>query len=175
MFRRRNGFSLVELVIVIVILGVIAAIAIPRISSGSKNAGDASLKANLSTLRNAVDWYYSEHNNSFPAAKGDGAAAANSFAAFESQLIQYSDATGKVSDTKSSAFPFGPYVRTAIPKLPVGAKSGNNKVYISSGSGPLAADTSQDAGWCYNSTTGQIIANCGDSEVGNEGTKYNSY
>ncbi len=103
---------MVELVIVIVILGIIAAIAIPRISSGSRNAGESALKANLATLRNAVDWYYTEHHNTFPGVKTDGANAAGSADAFISQLAKYSNSAGAISLDKDTAFPYGPYIRS---------------------------------------------------------------
>ena len=137
---KKKAFSLIELVIVIVILGIIAAIAIPRIGSGSKNAGESALRANLASLRNAIDWYYSEHNNFFPGAKGDGGTgAADSAEAFINQLIMYSDADGNVSDAKGAAFPFGPYIRGTFPALPVGANAGKNGVTVVNQAGLLAA------------------------------------
>ena len=172
---KRRGFSLVELVIVIVILGVIAAIAIPRISSGSKNAGDAALKADLQSIRNAIDWYYGEHNNTFPGAKGDGTNAADSAEAFTNQLTQYSDINGDCSTTKDADHPFGPYLRGSFPKLPAGSKVGNANVKVFTDGAPLTADTAQDAGWFYNDTTGQLIPNCADTEKGNDGVAYNLY
>lgn len=166
---RIRGFSLVELVIVIVILGVIAAIAIPRISSGSRNAGDAALRANLQSIRNSIDWYYSEHNNTFPAAGSDNGTT------FVEQLTMYSKADGTTSTDKDSSYPFGPYLRGKFPKLSVGAKAGNASVYVVTSTTPLAASPGEDAGWVYNSTTGQIIANCADLEKGSDNISYNQY
>lgn len=73
--QKGPGFSLVELVMVIVILEIIAAVAVPRITSGSRSASESALRANLQTLRNAIDWYYVEHKNTFPGAKHNGVAA----------------------------------------------------------------------------------------------------
>ncbi len=171
----RKGFSLVELVIVIVILGVIAAIAIPRISSGSKNAGEAALRANLQSVRNAIDWYYSEHNNKFPAEEGDGVNAADTELAFKTQLLQYSDAGGFTSTTKDAAHPLGPYLRASFPKQTVGAKAGNSKVYVVGVATALTPDLGQDAGWVYSTTTGQIIPNVDAAETGADGLKFVEY
>jgi len=170
-----RGFSLVELVIVIVILGVIAAIAIPRISSGSKNAGEAALRANLQSIRNAIDWYYGEHHNTFPGANGDGTNAAGTQEAFLSQLLAYSDASGNTSTTKDAAHPYGPYLRSPFPKLPVGQKAGNGNILVSNTTDPLAPDVSQDAGWVYSTATGQFIANCAATEVGADSVPYYQY
>ena len=172
-----RAFSLVELVIVILILGVLAAIAIPRISSSSKNAGESALKADLQTLRNAIDWYYGEHKNQFPAAIGDGVNAANSAAALISQLTQYSDAAGVVSANKAVAFPFGPYLRRGFPNLPAGANAGKGSLAAEIGVvslvTPLAATPGDGNGWSYNTLTGEIIANATDT--GNDGKTYDQY
>ena len=174
---KKRAFSLVELVIVILILGVLAAIAIPRISSSSKNAGESALKADLQTLRNAIDWYYGEHRNTFPAAVGDGVNVANSAAALITQLTQYSDAAGVVSANKVAAFPFGPYLRSGFPNLPAGANAGKGslaaEIDVVNLTTPLASAPADGTGWHYNTLTGEIIANA--TEIGNDGKAYDQY
>ncbi len=169
----KRGFSLVELVIVVVILGIIAAIAIPRISSGSKNAGESALKADLATVRNAIDWYYGEHNMSYPGAKGDGSNAAGTADAFINQLIEYSDKDGNVSANKSSSYPYGPYIRGKFPALPVGTNAGKRTVTVVDQASPPTASPGDGTGWVYNVQTGQIIAN--DTGTGNDGVTYDNY
>ena len=63
---RNHSFSLVELVIVLVIIGVIAAIAVPRITRGATKAGATALMADLAVLRCAIEYYRAEHEGSFP-------------------------------------------------------------------------------------------------------------
>ena len=171
--RKNRAFSLVELVMVIVILGIIAAIAIPRISSGSRNAGESTLRANLTDLRNAIDWYYSEHHNKFPGQVGDGINTDDSEAAFINQLTMYSDANGTVSPNKDPLFPFGPYVRGSFPTLPVGVNKGKATVNIVSRAGQLTATPGDGKGWVYNTKTGEIIANANDTA--NDGTTFDAW
>lgn len=52
-----KGFTLVELLIVIVILGILAAIVISRFTGATKDAKETSLKANLSGLRSQIEIY----------------------------------------------------------------------------------------------------------------------
>ena len=173
--NQRKGFSLVELVIVVVILGIIAAIAIPRISSGSKNAGESALRANLATLRNSIDWYYGEHYATFPGVKAAGGAngEAGTVEALVSQLTMYSKADGTVSADKDPAFPYGPYIRGEFPNLPVGTNAGESTVTVLDQITPLASTPADGKGWVYNLATGQIIANA--SETSAEGTTYDGF
>ena len=151
---RRQGFSLLELVIVVVIIGIIAAVAIPRMSRGTAGAADSSLSSNLAVMRNAIDLYATEHGGALP-----GATTA------ASQLTLYTNSSGATSATKTSEYLYGPYIRQ-IPPLPVGAKKGENGV---------AAANADGIGWIYNSATGDIAANCTDSETDQAGKKYNTY
>jgi len=175
---KRTGFSMVELVIVIVILGIIAAIAIPRISSGTKNAGESALRANLATVRNAIDWYYGEHSTVFPGVKAAGGSfgVAGSQEAFTNQLLHYTKTDGTVSAALDAAFPYGPYVRGSFPALPVGSNAGKNNIKVVAKAGLLeGTDTDDTSGWIYNSTTGQFIANLPDAEVGSDESPYNTW
>jgi len=58
--RGSLGFTLVELLIVIIIVAVVAAIAVPRFMDSGQRAKEASLRANLKLVRNAVLNFYSD-------------------------------------------------------------------------------------------------------------------
>src|SRR6185503_262542 len=66
--NRRSGFTLVELVVVVLILGILAAIAAPKIINNSDKAGDSSIASTLAAIRDAVELYKAEHNGKLPTA-----------------------------------------------------------------------------------------------------------
>jgi general secretion pathway protein G len=60
--NREAGFTLVELMIVMLIIGVLAAVAIPSFISSIRNAKEAALKEDLHVLRDAIDSYTMDKN-----------------------------------------------------------------------------------------------------------------
>ena len=154
LMTRKNGraFSLVELVIGVVILGIIGAIAIPRMSRGAAGAADSGLQADLAVLRNAIELYAAEHAGTYPAA-----------ATFADQLTLYTNSAGGTNATKTSAFEFGPYP-SSIPPLKVGANKGKTGV---------AAADGATIGWIYDEDTGVISANATEND--SRGVAYSTY
>ena len=66
--QNKKGFTLVELVVVIAILGILAGIAIPRFMEANKAARGAKIVADMRTIESAVNIYYVTHG-SYPADK----------------------------------------------------------------------------------------------------------
>ena len=112
---RWRAFSLVELVIVVTIIGVLASIAVPRISGAATGANSAALQATLASVRKAIDIYYAEHG-SYPGY--DPSAKTPSGDWFFKQLTMYSDADGDTNATFSPTYKYGPYLRKPFPTNP---------------------------------------------------------
>jgi prepilin-type N-terminal cleavage/methylation domain-containing protein len=154
MQKRSRGFSLLELVIVVSIIGIIAAIAIPRFSRATAGAADAALTGDLAVMRNAIDMFAAEHGGTFPA-----------LATIVAQLTTYTDVAGTANASKTTTYIYGPYLRQ-VPKLPVGAKKGQTGIDDEAGAA---------IGWIYTAATGDIKAATTDLELDAAGTKYNEY
>jgi len=114
-FLQAPAFSLVELVLVVTIIGIIAGIAVPRISSAAATANANALDATLTNVRQSIDIYYAEHG-SFPGYVPGTQTPDGSH--FVNQLTLYSDADGNSNATKSAQYKFGPYLRAPFPTNP---------------------------------------------------------
>jgi len=110
--RRVGAFTLVELVIVVTIIGILSAIAVPRLASAAGNANAKALEATLTNVRKAIDIYYAEHG-SFPGYLPGTSTPDNK--SFRWQLTQFSDRTGNYRATYGSPFIYGPYLRSPFP------------------------------------------------------------
>lgn len=143
MVARHKAFSLVELVIVVVIIGIIASIAVPRLTSATVRAREQQAISVVASLQRALDLCLYEHdplmNNGNPEVK-------------EPRLIEY---LNKVPGTANllldgtsydgkSAGTIGPYLRN-IPTNPVVSDKATAWVADNLGSPALAGNGSE--GW----------------------------
>jgi general secretion pathway protein G len=63
---RKSGFTLIEILIVVIILGILAAIVIPQFSNASNDARKSSLASTVQTLRSQVALYKLQHGDALP-------------------------------------------------------------------------------------------------------------
>jgi len=133
----KKGFTLIEILIVVIILGILAAIVIPQFTSASTEARQGNLKSQLQTLRSQVALYKLQHLDKPPA---------QATATFWNQLTQYSDEAGNTAAAKTVVFKYGPYYEAPVV----------NPLTNSSVVGSAAGDV--NTGWAYDGVTGKMKA-----------------
>ena len=165
---RCTGFSLLEVLIVVILLGIVAAMTIPVVAGYQTQADETSLRSDLALMRSAIELFAADHNGAFPALIGDGTHAAGSPEAFVAHMTQYSNADGEVSQTKGTDYPFGPYLPQGVPNVTVGPLAGGGAVKVTSSASNMDADGSPTMAWKYSTVTGQII--CNTQQLATDGT-----
>jgi len=64
--KKAKGFTLIELMIVVAIIGILSAIAIPKFADLIRKSNEGATKGNLGALRSAISIYYGEMEGVFP-------------------------------------------------------------------------------------------------------------
>jgi len=136
----RKGFTLVEILIVVIILGILAAIVIPQFTEASNDARESALTSDLQTARSQLELYKVQHLDSYPGAT------------ILDQLTKRTNASGTLmpSDGQEADYPYGPYLQK-FPSNPFVSGTATNTVETGTG-----APGGGNAGWYYNTSTGQI-------------------
>jgi general secretion pathway protein G len=149
--RAKQGFTLVEILIVVVILGILAAIVIPQFTQASTEAKTNSLCSDLQTLRSQIELYKVQHNDVAPLA-----------ANFIEQMVYCTDINGNraapASKQRTVVFCYGPYLER-VPINPFNDVTDGvltNQGAVDASAGTTVGD---DAGsWEYDQATGEIWA-----------------
>ena len=124
----RKAFTLVEILIVVVILGILAAIVVPQFTNATQDAQAGNIKAQLDTLNNQIELYKARTNN-------------------------YPTITELNTDSSNAAFAgkgWGPLIDGGYVKAPP-ANPFNNGTAV-------AAAAAAGNGWHYDATTGVLGA-----------------
>ena len=135
---RRRGFTLIEILIVVIILGILAAIVIPQFAGATTDTKRANVQATASNLRTAVTLYRAQHNETLLPPNNN----------FWAALTTQTDATGAPYTASSTTGPFGPYMQS----IPVNAM--NNSTVVIDAAVPAGGTTTGPCGWEYDYNNG---------------------
>ena len=135
--RRRSAraFTLVEILVVVVILGILAGIVLPQFTSATQDSKESALQQNMFRMRQQVELYRQQHNGSYP-----------TLANFIDQMTLASDQEGNTAAIGTAGYPLGPYLQK-MPRNPF-----TDTVPIGDGAVGSSA-------WYYDESTGHIAPN----------------
>ncbi|WP_321328109.1 type II secretion system protein [uncultured Ilyobacter sp.] len=147
---KKRGFTLIELMVVIAIIGLLAAIALPKFSDVTSQAKVANVQGNLSTLRTSIGMYFAK-TDAYPDLVTSGVAASANEGG--SLLATFTDF----------------YNKSAMPETPATTTiAASNSVDTGTVSGNDVTTDAADGGWAYDLTTGAIRADFDDDAYGQD-------
>jgi len=150
--KKARAFTLVEILIVAVLLGILAVIVIPAVANSAGSARQSALATDLQLLRRFILIYKGQHLEVGPGYLNGDSTAAPTEDAFVAQATMASNASGQTAATGTAGYNRGPYLQK-IPANPFNGKStvqmlGNGEAF------PASADNSH--GWIYKAAASEI-------------------
>jgi prepilin-type N-terminal cleavage/methylation domain-containing protein len=153
----KKGFTLIELMIVVAIIGILAAIAIPKFADLIEKSKEGATKGNIGSLKSAISIYYGNESGIWPAVLANNTSVTigdDSTLAFSSYMdpIPFVEVTAKFDPS-----PISPYGSDVNPEA-----------------GGVGVPPSTNAtGWLYDSSTGDIWVD--SIELDSMGIPYSDY
>lgn len=154
---KNKGFTLVEILIVVIILGILAAIVIPQFTEASNDARESALQSDLQTARSQLELFKVQHLENYP---WQITAVGEDSTKVIAQLTSRTNAAGEVmpaSGADAADYPYGPYLQK-FPTNSFVSGEGTTPNGVSFGTeDPAPGDGT--TGWYINTDTGKFSAN----------------
>jgi general secretion pathway protein G len=129
--NRNKAFTLIEILIVVLILAILAAIVIPQFTNAAEESKLSNLMSNLQSIRAQLELYKMHHNEDYPTDPN-------------AQLTQKTDSDGTINPAGA----YGPYLHL-FPGNP----------FIDDAAKAVLTTGAAGDGWNYNAATGVILPN----------------
>jgi general secretion pathway protein G len=152
----RGGFTVAEFLIVLVVLGLLAAVAVPRFTQAADASRAAALRDQLRMVRTQILIYRAEHDGLAPGFPLGHARGEPNCETFLAQLME--------ADSRSD---IGPTRR------PVNPISGSSEILIVPAGAPFPLAPTGGQGWVYQPSTGAFAANVAGADA--DGVDYFDY
>ncbi len=163
----RPAFTLVEILIVVMMIGILAVVVLPQLTSATKQTRESTLRDELRYLRTQITVYKAQHQDIAPGYPPGSPNSTPTAREFSDQLMKSTDLVGDIVQA-SPGYTFGPYL-SQISTNPMNGLSTvlmvpNNQAL------PMPDGTT---GWIYKAQTQEIIANSKGAD--SSGLSFSSY
>ncbi len=147
--RARSGFTLVEILIVVIILGILAAVVIPSFSNASETARASMLRDDLRTMRMQLGVFEAQHLGVAPGYPDGDTSETPTNDDFADQFTQGTNLNCDVSSPGASGYPYGPYFR----EMPTNPLNDKRTVQIVADNAEFPAEGDNSHGYIYQPST----------------------
>ncbi len=167
--KRAKAFTLVEILIVVVLLGVLAGVVLPLIAGSAISARESALALDLQMLRRYVLIYTGQHLEVGPGYPNGDTTEAPTEQVFVEQITLSSNSNGQTAAVGTPGFDRGPYLM----KLPANPLNSLSTVQVLGDAENFPANADNSHGWIYKASTAEVRAD--NTGANDSGKRYYDY
>lgn len=150
--RKERAFTLVEILVVVVLLGILAGVVLPLVAGSSISAKESALAHDLQMLRRFVLIYKTQHLEVGPGYPNGDTTQAPTELAFIEQMTMSSNPAGQTAVVGTAGFERGPYLM----KIPVNPLNNLSTVQMLGNAEDFPANADNSHGWLYKASTSKV-------------------
>ena len=150
--KAARGFTLVEILVVVVLLGILSVVVLPLIAGSAISAKESALAHDLQMLRRYVQIYKCQHLEVTPGYPNGDTTQAPTEQAFIDQMTLSSNASGQTAPVGTPGFERGPYMM----RIPTNSLNDKATVQVLGDAENFPADADDSHGWVYKPATSEV-------------------
>jgi prepilin-type N-terminal cleavage/methylation domain-containing protein len=167
--RKMRAFTLVEILIVVVILGILAAVVIPLASGSVMSAQESSLGIDLQLLKRFILIYKVYHLEVAPGYPDGQTSSTPTEEVFVNQATMASNDSGQTAAAGTAGYERGPYMQ----RIPMNPLNKLRTIQMLGNGESFPAEGDNSHGWIYKASTGEVRADSPGTDV--NGKRYYDY
>jgi general secretion pathway protein G len=169
-----SAFTLVELMIVVIIIGIMATIVIPQFTGATKSAREATLRDDMRFLRTQVQVFRAQHRDIPPGYPGGSMGSTPTQQDFADQMLLYTSELCETATSADATHKLGPY----LSRLPANPINDQTTIFMVGNGESIPTDLpvmngEQPYGWIYKPYTQEWVANLNGNDA--SGKPYSGY
>ena len=167
--RKERAFTLVEILIVVVLLGILAVVVLPLVAGSSISAKESALAIDLQMIRRYVLIYKSQHLEVGPGYPNGDTTQTPTEQVFIEQTTMSSNTAGQTAAVGTAGYERGPYLM----KIPVNPLNNLSTVQVLDDAEAFPANADGSHGWIYKASTSEVRSDSGGTN--DSGKAYYDY